>query len=100
MVPIALLILLFSGLAYWTYWYLSITEPLAFSGKVVEKRTNRWESDFGGRINRLLILEDEKGTRSTVTVSEGTYTKAEIGKWIVRDKSGTRLYGFNPQEKP
>ena len=99
---IALLIFLIGligGLSYCSYSSLSVSEQLAFSGKVVDKRINRYESEYGGGIIRLLILEDEKGLRTTVRVSEAIYLKVEIGKWVVRDSNGTRWYEFPPHTR-
>lgn len=94
---IGTLVLLIGGVAYWTYWSLSKTDPWAFAGKVIEKRLNRYDGNYGGGLKPILVLEDERGGRTAVVVNEQLYAQARIGKWVVRDPSGMRMYDTNPQ---
>ena len=58
----ALLILLFVGLYYLSFGYFYKTQSLMFSGKVIDKITNRQESNYGSSLEKLLIIEDANGT--------------------------------------
>ena len=77
----------------------TISEPRAFSGKIVEKRISVFESQQGSSFVNELIIEEPNGRRFKFSVPEELYKRAGVGMWIRRDKKGIDLFS-NPIEQP
>ncbi len=94
----AALVFFIIGMSYWWYRCSMVSRPLNFSGKILAKHINVQESNYGTSLDRIIVIEDEKGEQKNIFVTESNYAKCEIGKWIVKDKNGFRIYQSNPKD--
>jgi hypothetical protein len=77
----AVFLLVFRGLFVFcvnkrrSYWQ-------AYSANVIGKQMRRAETDEGGKVAWYLVLQDLKGERFTIRVSERIYQQAQPGAFI------------------
>jgi hypothetical protein len=62
------------------------------SGRVVDKMMRFYESDEGSSVERLLIIDEENGSRSAIVVGEKVYEKAMVGMRFKKGRSGVELH--------
>ncbi len=71
-----------------------------FTGRIVEKRVSVDETRQGSKFANSLLVEEESGGRFYLRVTDEMYKRAEVGKWIRRDKNGVYLLDSLQQQPP
>jgi len=84
-------------------WQRSEQRVPLYEGRIVDKWSGFSESETGSRAYYKLIVEDNKGGRTTVTVDGATYERAKIGMRIknqgkgieLKDQASQNTFSFN-----
>jgi hypothetical protein len=81
------------GVSIWTYECSTSTGPFRreYSGRIVDKRISVFESEQGSFFSNKLVIEEKRGRRFTVSVSEEIYNRAKPGMWIQKTSRGIEL---------